>query len=242
VIFRRDTMKAIVLCGGKGTRLRPYTYTIPKPMLPLGKKPILQYVLTSLKRAGVTEAYLTVGYLHEQIEEYFGDGKKAGMKLHYSVEQSEMGTAGSILPLEKKMDGTFVVMMGDHLSNLDIAAVIAAHKKSGNIATIALNKKGVPLEYGVADLDASGNIVRFREKPIVENFVNAGLYVFEPEIFKYIKPGEDFANNVFPRLLQSGKKIGGYVFTDYWLDIGRTTDYEHINQSISVIDLALGMK
>ena len=237
-------MKAIVLCGGKGTRLRPYTYTIPKPMLPLGKKPILQYVLSSLKRAGVSEAYLAVGYLHEQIEEYFGNGERAktGMKLHYSVETSEMGTAGSTLPLEDKMDGMFVVMMGDHLSNLDIAAVIAAHRKSGNIATIALNKKGVPLEYGVADLDASGNVERFREKPIVENYVNTGVYIFEPEIFKYIKPGEDFANHVFPRLLQSGKKIGGFAFTDYWLDIGRTTDYESINQYISVIDLALGMK
>ena len=237
-------MKAIVLCGGKGTRLRPYTYTIPKPMLPLGKKPILQYVLSSLKRAGVTEAYLTVGYLHEQIEDYFGNGEKnkTGMKIYYSVEKSEMGTAGSILPLEKKMGGTFVVMMGDHLSNLDIAAVIAAHRKSGNIATIALNKKGVPLEYGVADLDAGGNIARFREKPIVENYVNTGVYIFEPEIFKYIKPGEDFANHVFPRLLESGKKIGGFAFTDYWLDIGRTTDYESINQYISVIDLALGMK
>ncbi len=235
-------MKAIVLCGGKGTRLRPYTYTIPKPMLPLGKKPILQYVLASLKRAGVDEAYLAVGYLHEQIKDYFKDGKQLGMKINYSIEKSEMGTAGSILPLAGKMDGAFVVMMGDHLSSLDIAAVIAAHKKSGNIATIALNKKGVPLEYGVADLDANGNIARFREKPIVENHVNTGVYVFEPEIFKYIKPGEDFANNVFPRLLESKKKIGGFVFTDYWLDIGRTTDYEHINQYISVIDLALGMK
>lgn len=242
IFLRRDTMKAIVLCGGKGTRLRPYTYTIPKPMLPLGKKPILQYVLSSLKRAGVTDAYLTVGYLHEQIEDYFKDGGKLGMKLHYSIEKSEMGTAGSILPLEKKMDAAFIVMMGDHLSNLNIAEVIAAHKKSGNIATIALNKKGVPLEYGVADLDASGNIERFREKPIVENYVNTGVYVFEPEIFKFIKPGEDFANHVFPRLLESGKKIGGFAFTDYWLDIGRTTDYESINQYISVIDLALGMK
>ncbi|MCX6771175.1 MAG: nucleotidyltransferase family protein [Candidatus Micrarchaeota archaeon] len=235
-------MKAIVLCGGKGTRLRPYTYTIPKPMLPLGKKPLLQYVLTALKRAGVSEAYLAVGYLHEQIEGYFKDGKQLGMKLRYSIEKSEMGTAGSILPLEEKMDGAFIVMMGDHLSSLDIAAVVAAHRKSGNIATIALNKKGVPLEYGVADLDASGNIERFREKPIVENYVNAGVYVFEPEIFKHIKPGEDFANDVFPRLLESGQKIGGFAFTDYWLDIGRTTDYESINQYISVIDLALGMK
>lgn len=233
--------KAIVLCGGKGTRLRPYTYTMPKPMLPLGKKPILEYVLNSLKQAGITEVYLATGYLHERIEQHFGNGEKIGMKLHYAVEESEQGTAGSIFPLRGKMDGTFVVMMGDHLSNLSIADVIAFHKKHKNIATIALNMKGVPLEYGVADLDGD-RITGFREKPIVKNYVNAGVYVFEPEIFDHINPDEDFANDVFPRLLEKKIKIGGFVFSDYWLDIGRTTDYEHINQFISIIDLAKGMK
>jgi len=234
-------VKAIVLCGGKGTRLRPYTYTIPKPMLPLGKKPLLEYVLSSLRQAGITEAYLAVGYLHEQIEKYFGEGKQVGMKLHYSVETAELGTAGSIIPLMGKMDDTFVVMMGDHLSNLDISKVVEFHKKRKAIATIALNKKGVPLEYGVADLNGD-DIMRFREKPIVENYVNTGVYVFEPEIFEYIKPREDFANDVFPRLLEKKLKVCGYVFSDYWLDIGRTTDYEHINQFISVIDLTKAMK
>ena len=234
-------VKAIVLCGGKGTRLRPYTYTIPKPMLPLGKKPILEYVLHNLKQAGITEVYLTTGYLHEQIEKYFGNGEKIGMKLHYVVEESEQGTAGSIMPLKGKMDGTFLVMMGDHLSNLNISDVIDFHLKRKNIATIALNMKGVPLEYGVADLKDDA-IVRFREKPIVENYVNTGVYIFEPAIFDYINPREDFANNVFPRLLEKGMEIGGFVFSDYWLDIGRTTDYEHINQLISVIELAKGMK
>ena len=180
-------------------------------------------------------------YLHEHIERHFGTGEKIGMKLHYAVETSEQGTAGSILPLKEKMDGTFLVMMGDHLSNLNIADVISFHKKRKNIATIALNMKGVPLEYGVADLEGE-HISRFREKPIVENYVNTGVYVFEPEIFNYIKQNEDFANHVFPRLLEKGIKIGGFVFSDYWLDIGRTTDYEHINQLISVIELAKGMK
>ncbi len=233
-------VKAIVLCGGKGTRLRPYTYTIPKPMLPLGKKPILEYVLSSLRRAGITEICLTVGYLHEQIEKYFGDGSKFGLKLQYSVETAELGTAGSCIPLMAKLDETFVVMMGDHLSNVEIAKIIEFHKKHGGIATIALNRKGVPLEYGVADLEGD-RIVRFREKPIVENLINTGVYVFEPEIFEYIKPREDFASDVFPRLLESKKKITGYIFSDYWLDIGRTTDYEHINQFISVIDLTKGV-
>ncbi|VVC02171.1 Bifunctional protein GlmU [uncultured archaeon] len=234
-------VKAIVLCGGKGTRLRPYTYTMPKPMLPLGRKPLLEYVLSSLKEAGITEAYLATGYLHERIEQHFGDGKGIGMKLHYSAEESEQGTAGSILPLKAKMDETFVVMMGDHLSNLKIADVLNFHSRHKNIATIALNMKGVPLEYGVADLDGD-HVVAFREKPIVQNYVNTGVYVFEPAVFNHIKPKEDFANNVFPRLLEKGHKIGGFVFSDYWLDIGRTTDYEHINQLISVIELAKGIK
>lgn len=230
--------KAIVLCGGKGTRLRPYTYTIPKPMLPLGKKPILEYVLASLRMGGITEAYLATGYLHEQIEEYFGDGSRVGMKLHYSVEKEELGTAGSILPLREKMDGPFVVMMGDHLSNVKIADIIGFHGRNKAMATIALNRKGVPLEYGVADLEGE-RIVRFREKPIVENYVNTGVYVLEPGIFGHIRQKEDFAADVFPRLLGKNERINGYVFSDYWLDIGRTTDYEHINQFISVIELAL---
>ena len=233
-------VKAIVLCGGKGTRLRPYTYNIPKPMLPLGKKPILEYVLHRLREAGIVEVYLAAGYLHEQIRDHFGDGSAVGMKLHYSIESSELGTAGAIIPLMGKMDETFVVMMGDHLSSLEIAKVVEFHHKQGAIATVALNKKGVPLEYGVADLEGN-RIVRFREKPIVENYVNTGVYVFEPEIFEHIKPREDFATDVFPRLLEKKLKVCGYVFCDYWLDIGRTTDYEHINQLISVIDLTKGM-
>ncbi|MCX8174992.1 MAG: nucleotidyltransferase family protein [Candidatus Micrarchaeota archaeon] len=234
-------VKAIVLCGGKGTRLRPYTYTIPKPMLPLGKKPILEYVLSTLKNAGITEVTLTVGYLYEQIVDYFGDGKRLGMKLSYSIEKKELGTAGSIAPLCGKFKETFVVMMGDHLSNIDIASLVRFHKREGAIATVALNRKGVPLEYGVADVEGS-RIVRFREKPIVENLVNSGVYAFEPRIFQYIKEGDDFANDVFPLLLQKKEKVSGFVFTDYWLDIGRTTDYEHINQLISVIDLTKKMR
>lgn len=233
--------KAVVLCGGKGTRLRPYTYTIPKPMLPLGKKPILEYVLSTLKNAGITDVTLAVGYLHEHIKNYFGDGKKLGMKLSYSVEKNEAGTAGAIVPLKGQFTETFVVMMGDHLSNIDIAKLVEFHRKQGGIATVALNRKGIPLEYGVADLEGS-RIVRFREKPIVENLVNSGVYVFEPKIFSYIKEGDDFANDVFPLLLEKKEKVAGFILSDYWLDIGRTTDYEQINQLISIIDLTKGMK
>ncbi|MCX6777839.1 MAG: nucleotidyltransferase family protein [Candidatus Micrarchaeota archaeon] len=233
-------MKAIVLCGGKGTRLRPYTYSLPKPMLPLGEKPMLEFVLNNLKKAGVRDFIMTVGYLKETIMEHFGDGGRFGLNIEYSIEEKEMNTAGSIVPLRNKIDGSFVVAMGDHLSMLNMKAMIAAHRKSGDIATIALKKQGVPLDYGIAEVDGAGHITRFLEKPILQNLINSGMYVFEPEIFDYIKPGEDFAQNVFPKLLKDGKKINAYVFNQYWIDIGRVKDYEQLNETISLVDLVLG--
>ena len=230
-------MKAIVCCGGQGTRLRPYTYSIPKPMLPLGKKPILEYVLRHLKANGVTDAVLTVGYLKEQIIGHFGSGSKVGMKISYSEEEGELGTAGSIHPLASKFREPFVVQMGDHLSRLNIKAMVEFHKKQGGIATVALKRTGVPLEYGVASVDSKNRITAFEEKPIVRNLVNTGVYVFSPEIFDYIKPKEDFAKNVFPRLLAQKKQINGYIFDDYWLDIGRPSDYEKVNEMITLMEM-----
>jgi mannose-1-phosphate guanylyltransferase len=124
---------------------------------------------------------------------------------------------------------------------VDISEIVKSHKKSRCIATVALNKKGVPLEYGVADVEGS-RIIRFREKPIVENLVNAGIYAFEPKIFDYIQEKDDFASNVFPRLLEKGESINSFIFSDYWLDVGRTADYEQINQLISIIELVEKMK
>ncbi|VVB56763.1 Bifunctional protein GlmU [uncultured archaeon] len=230
-------MKAIICCGGMGTRLRPLTYTTPKPMLPLGNKPILEYVIRHLKRNGFTDLYLTVGYLKEQIMDYFGDGKKWGVKIQYAVEEGEAGTAGSIVPLKKWASEPFIVQMGDHLSRLDLKKMYAYHKKEGHLATVALKRTGVPLEYGIAKLDDASRIIAFEEKPIVRNFVNAGVYVFNPKIFDYIKPKEDFAKNVFPRLLSERQAIGGFVFDDYWLDIGRPSDYEKVNEMITLMEM-----
>ncbi|MCX6776688.1 MAG: nucleotidyltransferase family protein [Candidatus Micrarchaeota archaeon] len=230
-------MKAIVLCGGKGTRLRPYTYSIPKPMLPLGKKPILEFAISNLKRYGFEEIYLTVGYLKEQIMDYFGDGSKFGVKIKYFTEEKEMNTAGSILPCKNHIDETFLVAMGDHLTTINAKKFVDFHKKKGAFATLALKRTGVPLEYGVAHTDADYNILKFEEKPIVQNLVNSGIYCFEPEVFDYIKVGYDFARDVFPALMKDKKKVCGYIFDEYWIDIGRVPDYEHLNQTISIVDL-----
>ena len=230
-------MKAIVLCGGRGTRLRPYTYSMPKPMLPLGKKPILEFIINNMRNHGFKEIYLTVGYLKETIMQYFEDGSKFGVKIRYFIEDKEMNTAGSILPCKRYMDGTFVVAMGDHLTAVNPQKLMDFHKKKGAMTTMALKRTGVPLEYGIAHINDDGRIERFEEKPIVQNLVNAGLYCFEPEIFNYIKNGYDFARDVFPKLLKDGKKVYGYVFDEYWIDIGRVPDYENLNQIISIVDL-----
>ncbi len=233
-------MKAYVLAGGEGTRLRPYTYNVPKPMLPLGGKPILQYVIENLRRAGIREIVLTVGYKHEQVTGYFGDGSKYGVHIEYSIEKEKMNTAGSILHYKGTAKETFAVVMGDHLTDLDMADMLKSHKKSGAVATIALYHQKQPLEYGVADLK-DGKVVGFREKPMLEHFYNTAIYIFEPEIFGHIKEKEDFAKDVFPRLLAAGKQVNGYVFEGVWYDIGRISDYERFVETFNVIKLA-GLK
>lgn len=227
-------MKVFVLAGGEGTRLRPYTYSAPKPMLVLGGKPILEYVLENLRRCGVKDATVTAGYMHEQITSHFGDGSKLGMKLDYAIEKERMNTAGSVLPLKGQVKGTFAVVMGDHLTDLDIADMAKQHKKSGAIATVALFRKKHPIEYGVATVDG-GAVTGFAEKPMLDHLYNTAIYVFEPEIFDYIKEREDFAKDVIPRLLSKGKKINAYVFEGVWFDIGRVSDYERFAELFDIM-------
>jgi len=233
--------KAIILCGGKGTRLRPYTYSVPKPMLRLGKRPILEFVINTLKSNGFRDIIITLGYRSDQIQQYFGDGSKFGVKIKYSVESEEnpLNTAGSLLPLKSDLKESFLVVMGDHLTSMNLKAFFENHKKSGCIASMAFKKTGVPLEYGVAHLDGKNRVTRFEEKPIVQNFVSAGIYALEPGIFECIRERDDFAKNVFPCLLEKKEAINGYVFEEYWLDIGRTSDYEQLNETISTIDFVM---
>ncbi len=227
-------MRAFILAGGEGTRLRPYTYTVPKPMLKLGGKPILQYVVENLKRCGVKDIVITCGYMHEQITSYFGDGSAFGVKIAYSIEKEKMNTAGSVLNCRERPKEAFAVVMGDHLTNIDMADMVKQHRKSGAIATIALYHAKTPLEYGVAKVQGN-NIVGFVEKPVLEHDYNTAIYVFEPEIFEFIKGKEDFAKDVFPRMLAAGKKINAYVFDAVWFDIGRVSDYERF---VEIFDIS----
>jgi len=234
-------MKAFVLCGGEGKRLQPYTYKTPKPMLTVGDKPILQYVVENLKRACIKDYVFTVGYLHEQIRDYFGDGSKFGVKIEYAVEKEKLDTAGSVLPHKDKVKGTFVVAMGDHITNIDLKDMVEQHRKSGAIATIALLKAKLPLQFGVAEVK-NGTVTAFKEKPLLEHLYNVAIYVFEPKIFDYIKPKEDFAKHVFPRMLDKGEKINAYIFDDVWFDIGQISEYERLNEEFDTFRLLKDLK
>lgn len=234
-------MRAFILCGGEGTRLRPYTYTKPKPMMEVGGKPILWYVIENLKKNGIKELILTVGYLHEQIQAYFGDGSEFGVKIEYAVETEKMNTAGSILPLKDRIDSTFAVVMGDHITNINMKEMIDAHKSGKAVATIALLKNKMPLEFGVVETNES-SVTGFKEKPILEHNFNVAIYCFEPKIFDYIQEKEDFAKDVFPRMLEQNERIVPFIFEDVWFDIGRVSDYERLNELFQVIKLAEDLK
>ena len=232
-------MKAVILCGGKGTRLRPYTHSVPKPMLLLGRKPILRYIVEHLKRNGITEIVMNVGHLKEQIINYFGDGARFGVKIQYSEEDAELGTAGSVKKAARLLKGeeNFLVLMGDQLTSTDLGKITAFHLKKNAVATVALRRTGIPMQYGVAEIDSDSNITCFSEKPIIQSLINVAIYVLNKKALDYLPEKGDFAMNVFPLLMQKKQKIVGYVFDDYWIDVGSLQDYEHMNKLVSVVDL-----
>ena len=223
-------MKAFVLCGGKGTRLRPYTYKMPKPMLPIEEgKPILQHIIEHMKASGITDITLFVGYLRQDIKDYFGDGKKFGVSISYVEEEEERGTAGALLHAKKPHE-TFLVTMGDHLTDINFREMLASHKKSGCPATIAVQDHHTKIEYGIIKTKKDGKVDEFQEKPLLTHKINTGIYILEPVVFSQIKEKEDFARNVFPRLISSGKCINTYTLSGYWHDIGNVEEYERMKE------------
>ncbi|MEM0475812.1 MAG: nucleotidyltransferase family protein [Candidatus Norongarragalinales archaeon] len=240
-------MKAVILCGGKGTRLRPYTLNLPKPMLLLGRKPVLEYTVEHLASEGITDLVFTVGHLREKIEEHFGDGRAFGVHIKYSVEEGELGTAGSVKNAQALIkDDDFLVLMGDQLTSLSYRKVFEFHLKhkdeAGAIATVALKRLTQPLQVGIAHLDkATNKVTRFEEKPVLENLGNAAVYAFNKKIWGYLPQKGDFAFDVLPRLAREGKLLG-FVFDDYWIDMGYVREYEEINEAISLMDLILHAK
>jgi len=219
-------MKVVILAGGKGARLRPYTTIIPKPLLPVGGgMPILDVVLRQLASYGISEVHLAVGYLGELIRTYFGK-EKYGMPLHYHFDRKPLGTAGPLANI-KGLDDTFVVMNGDVLSTLDLNELIKFHKSKKAIASIATYNRDVYIDFGILKIDENRYLTDYIEKPTLKYSVSMGVYLFEPAVLEYIEKGEylDFPD-LIRILISKRERVVSFPFDGYWLDIGRHEDYE----------------
>jgi NDP-sugar pyrophosphorylase family protein len=222
-------LKAVVLAGGRGTRLAPYTYVLPKPLMPIGEMPILEVLLRQMKRAGVDHVVLTVGHLAALLRTYFGDGKNWDLRISYSYEDKPLGTAGP-LSLVPGLNETFLVTNGDVLTTLNLNELLAFHKRNGAIATIAAHRRHVRIDLGVIQSDGDNRISGYIEKPTYDYTVSMGIYVFEPGVSDYIPKGEylDFPDLIL-KLIAAGQKVCGYTFDGYWMDLGRPDDYAQAN-------------
>ena len=217
-------MRAVILAGGKGTRLAPYTVSFPKPLMPLGDVPILEVVVRQLKYYGFERITLAVGHLSELLQAYFGDGSKFGIAIDYSREDRPLGTAGP-LHLIPDLDGDFLVMNGDLLTDLDYGDLLRRHKSQGNDATIGVYKRNIKIDLGVLERDPEGRITDYREKPSLAYDVSMGVYAFNSRVLELIpKDFFDFPDLVL-ELIRRGRPIRGYAFEGHWLDIGRADDY-----------------
>lgn len=220
-------MKAVILAGGKGTRLAPYTRVFPKPMMPIGDKTILEVLITQLKCAGVDEVIITVGHLAGLMRAFFKDGRDYDLKICYSYEDHPLGTAGP-LSLIDGLDETFIVSNGDLLTTLDIAHLVAFHKSQRNaLATIATHCRQVHIDLGVIEAGTDYSVTGYIEKPTLEYLVSMGMYVFDPAILNYIPYNEylDFPDLVL-KLLADGKRVTNYQYDGYYRDLGRPEDYD----------------
>jgi mannose-1-phosphate guanylyltransferase/phosphomannomutase len=225
-------VKAVVMAGGEGTRLRPMTASQPKPMLPVANKPIMEHVLRLLRRHGFTETIVTVQFLASMVRNYFGDGEDFGMSLQYATEETPLGTAGSVKNAEDALrDEPFLVISGDALTDIDLTEVVRFHKDSGALVTVGLTRVPNPLEFGIVIADEDGRIQRFLEKPtwgqVFSDTVNTGIYVMQPEVLAELNPGEtaDWSGDIFPRMLERDAPLYGYVADGYWEDIGTLDSY-----------------
>jgi len=228
-------LKAVVLAGGKGTRLAPYTKVLPKPLMPIGDMPILEILLRQMVRASITEVVLTVGHLSGLLKAFFGDGKQFGAHIQYSYEDKPLGTAGP-LSLIQGLQETFLVTNGDVLTTLDLGELVADHQRSGAIATIATHIRKVHVDLGVIQFNGSNEVVGYVEKPTYELRVSMGVYVFEPRVLDYIEYNQylDFPDLVL-RLVGAGERVMGYPYEGYWQDLGRSDDYEQAVQDFEAI-------
>lgn len=231
-------MKAVIMAGGEGSRLRPLTCNRPKPMVPIANKPVMEHIIELLKKYGIKDIAVTLQYMPEKIKDYFGDGREYGVSLKYFTEDVPLGTAGSVKNAEDFLDETFIVISGDALTDINLQEALEFHKKNRSVATLVLKKVECPTEYGVVVTAPDGKIRRFLEKPswgeVFSDTVNTGIYVLSPEVLKYFEKGVvfDFSKDLFPILLKKEEPMYGFVTQDYWCDIGDLDAYVGVHTDI----------
>jgi mannose-1-phosphate guanylyltransferase/phosphomannomutase len=230
-------MKSVIMAGGEGTRLRPLTSNQPKPMLPLGNRPMMEHIVRHVHNHGFKDIVVTVQFLASQVRNYFGDGSDMGVDLTYATETTPLGTAGSVRNAAEQLQDTFLVISGDALTDVDLGELVAFHRQSGAMGTVALKHMENPLEFGIVITREDGRIERFLEKPhwgqVFSDTINTGIYVLEPEVFEHIPDGpSDFAGDIFPKLLEVGAPLYGFVVDGYWEDVGNLEAYQRAHQDI----------
>jgi mannose-1-phosphate guanylyltransferase / phosphomannomutase len=228
-------MKAVVMAGGEGTRLRPLTSNQPKPMVPIVGKPCMEHIVELLKRHGFEDVIVTVAFLPQAIRSYFGGGETLGVDIGYSVEESPLGTAGSVRLAAGRLDDTFLVISGDALCDVDLTRLVDFHREKDASVTVGLKSVANPLEFGIVVTDEEGRVERFLEKPswgqVFSDTINTGIYVLEPEVLKHVPTDRpyDFSKELFPLLLEMGRPIYGCVLDGYWQDIGNLDQFRQAN-------------
>ena len=239
-------MRAVLMAGGSGTRLRPLTCDLPKPMVPVMNRPIAEHIINLLKRNGVDEVIATLYYLPDIMRDYFQDGSDFGIRMTYAVEEDQpLGTAGCVKNIAELLDETFIVISGDGITDFDLQEAIRFHKSKGSKATLVLAHVPNPVEFGVVITDPENRIKRFLEKPstseIFSDTVNTGTYILEPEVLDYLPPNQetDFSKDLFPLLLDKGEPMFGYVADGYWCDVGhldayREAQYDALDKKVDV--------
>jgi len=231
-------MQAVILVGGRGTRLRPLTETIPKPMMPVLNRPFLEHALQHLRTHSIDEVFLALGYLPDVIEAHFGHGANIGISLRYSQEHEPMGTAGAIKLLQEYLKGTFIVCNGDIFTDLDITKMLSFHRERKSKTTIFLTPVENPSAFGVVETDHQGRVRQFLEKPapsqITSNWINGGIYLLEPEVLEEIPRSHHFMfeRGLFPNLVDSGTPVYGYKDHPYWLDMGTPQSYLRLHNDL----------
>ena len=223
-------MKAVILAGGLGTRLLPYTKTLPKPMLPLGKKPILEYVIKWIKKNGIRDIVLCVSYKHKKIESYFQDGKKFGVNIEYAISRKPLSTAGQLKTAEKFIDDTFVCTYGDTISDFNLKRMIKEHERKKVLATMSLYNYKYTLRYGVINTKKHGLISSWNEKPMFNAKINMGSYIFEPEIFSFIPKNKQYGmDDAIKKAIIKKKRINSFISKNEFIDVGTKEIYEKMN-------------